>query len=328
MNDASDPAKDQGGSHPSLEPHYSEPPGSEPSFGQKLKKLLGPLGVAAVVVLKFAAKLKFLVIPIVKFFPLLLKTGGTMLLSIGVYAMQWGWMFALGFVLLIFVHECGHLIVARAFGLKVGAPVFIPFMGALIALKDAPKDAWMEAWVGIGGPLLGTVGAAVCEILFGLTGNELFRGLAYSGFFLNLFNLAPIGFLDGGRIVTALSPWLWLVGAAVVLGLLVMHPNFLLGLILIFSLPRLWFLFREKSSEEMRYFEVTPGRRLAMAGMYFGLIAFLLFGMKLTHIETAASRRRVPRLEGRQQDVGRSQAGSSAIRQPFFRPELGQQPIF
>jgi Zn-dependent protease len=287
MKDASDPAKDQGGSHPSLEPNYSEPPGSEPSFGQKLKKLLAPLGVAAVVILKFAAKLKFLVIPIVKFFPLVLKTGGTMLLSIGVYAMQWGWMFALGFVLLIFVHECGHLIVARAFGLKVGAPVFIPFMGALIALKDAPKDAWMEAWVGIGGPLLGTAGAAVCEILFGLTGNPLFRGLAYSGFFLNLFNLAPIGFLDGGRIVTALSPWLWLVGAAVVLGLLVMHPNFLLGLILIFSLPRLWFLFREKSTEEMRYFEVTPGRRLAMAGMYFGLIAFLLFGMRLTQIATA-----------------------------------------
>ncbi len=279
---------DSGGSHPSLEPHYSEPPGSEPTFGQKLKKLLAPLGVAGLVVLKFAAKLKFLLIPIVKFFPLLLKTGGTMLLSVGAYAMAWGWRFAVGFVLLIFVHECGHLIVARAFGLKVGAPVFIPFMGALIALKDAPKDAWMEAWVGIGGPLLGTAGAALCEVIFNLTGNPLFRALAYTGFFLNLFNLAPIGFLDGGRIVTALSPWLWLVGAVVVVGLLVLHPNFILGLILIFSLPRLWFLFREKSTEERRYFEVTPGRRLAMAGMYFGLIAFLLFGMQLTHIASAS----------------------------------------
>lgn len=268
----------------SLEPHYSEPPGSEPTFGQKLKKLLGPIGVALVVLVKFAAKLKFFILPVLKFLPLLLKTGGTMVISIWVYAMGSGWRFAVGFVLLIFVHECGHLIVARKFGLKVGAPVFIPFMGALIALKDAPKDAWMEAWVGISGPLLGTVGAALCEGLFAVTGNPLYRGLAYTGFFINLFNLAPIGFLDGGRIVTALSPWLWLVGAAVVIGMLVLHPNFILALILIASLPRLWSLFRGKSPEEQRYFEVTPARRLVMAAMYFGLIAFLLFGMALTHI--------------------------------------------
>jgi Zn-dependent protease len=268
-----------------LRPHYSPPPGSDPTFFQRLKKLFAPLGVAAVVVMKFAAKLKFLVVPLVKFFPIVLKTGGTMLLSIGLYAINFGWLFAVGFVLLILVHECGHLIAARAFGLNVGAPVFIPFMGAFIALKDAPKDAWMEAWVGIGGPLLGTVGAAGCELLFSATGNPLFRALAYTGFFLNLFNLAPIGFLDGGRIVTALSPWLWLVGAAVVLGMLILHPNFLLVLILIFSLPRLWSLFRPKSEEERRYFEVPPGRRMIMAVMYFGLIAFLLAGMRLSHLQ-------------------------------------------
>jgi Zn-dependent protease len=210
-----------------------------------------------------------------------------MVLSIWAYALAWGWMFAVGFVLLIFVHECGHLIVARLFGLKVGAPVFIPFMGALIALKDAPKDAWMEAWVGIGGPLLGTVGAVVCEGLFVATGNPLFRGLAYTGFFLNLFNLAPIGFLDGGRIATALSPWLWVAGAAIMAWLLFLHPNFLLVLILLMSLPRLWFLFRKKSDQELRYFEVAPARRWLMAGRYFGLIAFLLFGMSLTHISPA-----------------------------------------
>lgn len=284
MNDGSNASPPQAPSQPSLEPHYSEPPGSEPSFGQKLKKLFAPIGVVLVLIAKFAAKLKFLLIPLIKFLPILLKTGGTMILSVWAYAMYWGWKFAVGFVLLIFVHECGHLLVARKFGLKVGAPVFIPFMGALIALKEAPKDAWMEAWVGIGGPLLGTLGAAACEWWFVVTGNPLFRALAYTGFFLNLFNLAPIGFLDGGRIVTALSPWLWLAGAAIVLGMMILHPNFLLGLILVMSIPRLWFLFRNKSAEEQRYFEVTPVRRLIMAGWYFGLIAFLLFGMKLTHI--------------------------------------------
>jgi Zn-dependent protease len=264
--------------------YYGPPPGSEPTLLQTLKKVLGPIGIVLLLLLKFGGKLKFLIVPVIKFFPLLLKTGGTMVLSIGAYAMFWGWWFALGFVLLIFVHECGHLVAARRIGLKVGAPVFIPFMGALIALKEAPKDAWIEAWVGIGGPLLGTLGAVVCEILYLMTGNALFRALAYTGFFLNLFNLAPIGFLDGGRIAAALSPWLWLGGAAVMLGLLVLRPNFIVGLILLLSLPRLWYLFRPKSTEELRYFEVTPGRRFAMAGMYFGLIAFLLYGMSVTHV--------------------------------------------
>jgi Zn-dependent protease len=103
--------------------------------------------------------------------------------------------------------------------------------------------------------------------LFLVSGNPLFRTLACTGYFLNLFNLAPIGVLDGGRIVTALSPWLWLVGAAVMVALLVLHPNFLVGLILAVLPPRLWFLFRKKSDEQRRDFEMTPARRLVMAGM-------------------------------------------------------------
>src|ERR1039457_2126678 len=253
----------------------SDGPPVEPTFWQKTKKFLAPMGVGFVVFFKFLAKLKFL-LPF-------LKTGGTMILSIGAYALAWGWMFAVGFVLLIFVHECGHLLVARCFGLKVGAPVFIPFMGALIALKDAPKDAWMEAWVGIGGPLLGTAGAVVCEVFFVISGNPLFHALAFTGFFLNLFNLAPIGFLDGGRIVTALSPWLWLVGTVIVGLLLITHFSFLLLLIFVFSLPRVLSLFRMKSEEERRYYEVTPSQRWIMAALYFGLIVFLLLGMALTH---------------------------------------------
>jgi len=138
--------------------------------------------------------------------------------------------------------------------------------------------------VGIGGPLLGTAGAMLCEAIFLMTGQPLFRALAYTGFFLNLFNLVPIGFLDGGRIVTALSPWLWVAGAVVMLAMVVMHPNFLIVLILILSVPRLWSLFRRKTEEEERYYEVSPGRRFVMAGLYFGLITFLLLGMRVTHI--------------------------------------------
>src|SRR5947199_8032375 len=127
------------------------------------KKALGPIAVVGVVIAKFFAKLKFVLLPLLKFLPILLKSGGTMLLMIWVYTQIWGWQFALGFVLLLLVHESGHLLVAKKFGLKVGAPVFIPFMGAFIALKEAPRNAWIEACVGIGGPMLGSLGALVCN---------------------------------------------------------------------------------------------------------------------------------------------------------------------
>jgi Zn-dependent protease len=262
----------------------------EPTAWQRIKKLLAPVGVVLVLFLKFFGKLKFIILPLLKFLPAVLKTGGTMVLTIGVYAMMWGVWFAVGFVLLILIHECGHLLAARRLGLNVGAPVFIPFMGAIIALKEAPRNAWIEAQVGIGGPLLGALGAALCEGIYLVTGNPMFRGLAYTGFFLNLFNLAPIGFLDGGRIVTALSPWLWLVGLAIVLVMTVLHPNFILLMILIFSAPRLFSLFRPKSDEERRYYEVTPAQRWTMAFMYFGLVILLVLGMQLCHIPREAFR--------------------------------------
>src|ERR1700736_2932994 len=164
---------------------------SQQSWSSRVKKALGPLGVVVVLIAKFFVKLKFFILPALKFLPLLLKSGGTMLLMIWVYTMMWGWKFAVGFVLLLLVHECGHLIVAKKFGLKVGAPVFIPFMGAFIALKDAPKNPWMEACVGIGGPMLGSLGALVCNALGEFFNAPIFIALAWFGYFLNLFNLTP-----------------------------------------------------------------------------------------------------------------------------------------
>jgi len=254
------------------------------SLSERLKKTLGPVGTALAVLLGLLGKFKALLFPVLKFFPLILKTGGTMLISVWFYALTWGWWFAVGFVVLIFIHECGHLVVARRFGLKVGAPVFIPFMGAFIALKEAPRNAWIEASVGIGGPIFGAAGAALCEVAFQATGEPLLRALAYTGFFLNLFNLMPVGFLDGGRIATALSPWLWVIGLAIVGVMAFKHPNFILIMIIVASLPRLWSLFRVKTDEEKRYFEVTPTQRWTMAILYFGLVALLVLGMSLTHI--------------------------------------------
>src|SRR5260370_947195 len=108
------------------------------NWWSRLRKALGPVAVVGVVIAKFFAKLKFFILPALKFLPILLKSGGTMVLMIWVYTMMWGWKFAVGFVVLLLVHECGHLIVAKKFGLKVSAPVFIPFMGAFIAFELSP----------------------------------------------------------------------------------------------------------------------------------------------------------------------------------------------
>jgi len=248
------------------------------------KKILGPIAVVAILLLKWGAKLKFIFIPLLKFFPVLFKTGGTMILSIGAYALFYGWKFAVGFVLLIFIHECGHLIAARHVGLPVSAPMFIPFLGAIIALKEAPKNAWIEAQVALGGPLLGAVGAVLCHLIYFATGHPLFRVLAHVGYLINLFNLAPIGFLDGGRIVTALSPWLWLVGTVIIGVMLVTHMSIILLLVLVLSLPRLFSLFRKRTDEEKRFYEVAPAQRFIVAVLYFGLAAALAVGMKFTQM--------------------------------------------
>jgi Zn-dependent protease len=176
------------------------------------------------------------------------------------------------------------LIAAKWLGLKVTTPAFIPFVGALITLKESPRNAWIEAQVGIGGPLLGTIGAIGCIGIFHFTGNPLFLALAYTGFFLNLFNLAPVGILDGGRIVTALSPWLWIVGFIILVVMTIFRFNFLLLVILVVSLPRLLFLFRKKTPEQLRYFEVAPENRLMMGTLYFGLILFLVLAMKYSYV--------------------------------------------
>lgn len=255
----------------------TSPPPTE-SAGNKTKRALGPIAMAGAVILKYLGQLKFVL-------PILLKSGGSMLLMIGAYAMVWGWRFAVGFVLLLLVHECGHLVVARWFGLKVSAPMFIPFMGAFIALKEAPRNAWMEASVGIGGPIFGAAGALACHVIGLATDTPLLIAIAWSGYFLNLFNLAPVGILDGGRVVTALSPWLWLPGFVILGYLAWIHPNVIIWLVLVMALPRLFALFRKRTEEERRYFEVTPSQRWTMGGMYFGLIALLVLLMSFATMQ-------------------------------------------
>ena len=248
------------------------------SAANKTKRALGPLAVAGAVILKFLGQLKLIL-------PILLKTGGTILITVWAYALVWGWWYAAGFVLLILVHECGHLVVAKRFGLNVSAPMFIPFVGAFIALREAPRNAWMESCVGIGGPLFGSVASGIVHLAGIYLGQPLLVAIAWSGYFLNLFNLAPVGMLDGGRIVTALSPWLWLPGFLLLAWLGWTHPNVIIWILLIMALPRLLSLFRRRTEEERRYFEVTRAQRWTMGALYFGLITLLVFAMHIAQFE-------------------------------------------
>ncbi|THF76116.1 site-2 protease family protein [Cohnella fermenti] len=176
---------------------------------------------------------------------LLLKFGKPLLsmaVTVGAYALIYPWTFALGFVALIFVHEMGHVIAAKRRGLPVSAPYFIPFLGALIMLKRNPKDAETEAAVAIGGPLLGALGALVCFLIGQQTGYEFWYALAYVGFFLNLFNLLPVKPLDGGRIIGAVSRWLWVAGAVIGPFVIWMTHSILFALIWVWFL---WQMYRQ-----------------------------------------------------------------------------------
>ena len=207
----------------------------------------------------------------------LLATGGTMLISVVVYAFVFGWKYAVGFVALLFVHESGHYIAAKRRGLDVGAPTFIPFIGAWVELKQRPHDAETEAYVGLGGPLLGTVGAIVCYFIARDAGIDWLLAVAYSGFFLNLFNLIPLSPFDGGRITAVLSPRIWLVGVPVLGALFIYRPSPMLFLIALMAAPQVWkaLTYRSDSEEARTYYAVSDAVKWEYGLVYVGLTAFL-----------------------------------------------------
>jgi Zn-dependent protease len=151
-----------------------------------LAKLLAPLVVLIGVLLKFGGF-------VLKFFGIFLAVGG--------YALIWGWKFGVGVVLLILAHELGHYIEAKRAGLDPQLPVFIPFLGAYVALRNMRFDPWVNARVSLAGPVAGGLAAAGCLAAAVSLDSDLLRALAYAGFLLNLINLAPIAFLDGAHVL-------------------------------------------------------------------------------------------------------------------------------
>jgi len=265
-----------------------EPPAPPPPAPERtgLKRWLGPLFIAGLAVLKFGAKLKVLLLLLPKL--KVLTTSASMLVSVAAYAIIWGWKFAVGFVALLFVHEMGHVIQMKREGVKVSGMLFIPFLGAAVGARSMGGNALAEARIGLAGPVLGTLATAALVPLAVAGDSDFLRALAFTGFFLNLFNLAPVVPLDGGRAMAAMAPWMWFAGFAVMLGFFVVFPNPILILILLFAgmeTWRRWRTRRQGMEGNEAYYRVKPAHRLAVAVVYVGLIAFCAIGMDLTFVD-------------------------------------------
>jgi Zn-dependent protease len=251
------------------------------------RRFLTPIVVALVAALKWGKAL-LLLLPKAK----VLTTSASMLVSVGAYALIWGWRFAVGFVALLFLHEMGHYIQLRREGVKSSGMVFIPFLGAAVGARSLGGSALAEARVGLAGPILGSLATAALLPIAAATDSDFWRALAFTGFFLNLFNLLPVVPLDGGRAMAAMAPWMWFVGFGAIIVLVLLWPNPILLLIALlggYETYRRWK--QRKSGEEGNadYYRVKPAYRLAVAVVYVGLIVALAIGMDLTHVERTFS---------------------------------------
>ena len=277
---------------PPVQPAEPTPTGRKRRNSRRGLPALAALGLLVLTKLKTVA---MFLLPTLKVLKLgkVLTTTGSMFVSVWLYSLAFGWSFAAGFVLLIFVHEMGHVFVAWRQGLPISAPIFIPFMGALIIAKAEGKSAWNEAVMGIGGPIAGSIGALACWWIYATTQNELFLGLAYVGFMINLFNLMPVFPLDGGWIIGAVSPYLWLVGIiGLVAGFVTGHfRNPMIIVLVISSLPRLWHGIRHGIGHGPDVQPATLDQKIKMALAYLALAGALVWAMGETHKEWTPERK-------------------------------------
>jgi Zn-dependent protease len=271
---------------PYTEQPYESPPAWEPpdeyqyspirpqrNWRDVLRKITAPIIAAGAALAKYGAilfKAKFLF---------------SIFISFGVYLWIGGPWFAVGLIVLLFVHEMGHVIEAKHQRLPVSAPMFIPLLGAAITLKQNPRDAWHEARLALAGPIVGSLGAAAIYAIGLAEDSNRLKAIAFLGFFINLFNLLPVVPLDGGRAVAALHPALWLVGLVGLGALTVVRPNPILIIILVFAAMELWRRWQMRGDPSARaYYRVLPWQRAAVAVSYFGLAALLVLGMHETHV--------------------------------------------
>ena len=189
----------------------SQPAGAKP--GSRLGKGAAGLGALGALLAKFKFAVVFLLTKAKLLLFGLTKAGTlfSMLLSTGLYWTLWGWKFAIGVVLSIYVHEMGHVQALQRFGIKATAPMFIPGVGAVIRLKQYPATPREDARVGLAGPLWGLGASLAAYAVYRATNIGVWGAIGHFGAWVNLFNLLPVWQLDGGRgfrALTRLHRWL------------------------------------------------------------------------------------------------------------------------
>jgi Zn-dependent protease len=248
----------------------------QPGWREIGRRIWAPIAAVGAFVAKFGAVLFKLKV---------FTVAGSMIVSVGAYALLGGWWFGVGLVGLIFVHEMGHVLELRRQGVPASAPLFIPFLGAFVGMKQMPDNAWKEAQVALAGPILGSLGAAAVWVVGVAYDSNFLKALAFIGFLINLFNLLPVVPLDGGRAVAALHPAIWLVGLVGLVLLEVYRPSPILPIIIILGALELWRRWQTRGHPQFeRYYKVAPWQRLVVAGVYLGLAALLVVGMSATHV--------------------------------------------
>jgi len=187
---------------------------------------------------------------------------------------------ATGFIFLLLIHELGHVIQLRREGINASIPMFIPFLGAVVIMKEQPDDAAAEARVGLAGPVLGSLAALVPFAVYLITGANFWGLLALLGFYINLWNLIPVSPLDGGRAFSALSPYLWPVGFLMLLGMFIWTRSPLLALITLVAGAEAYGRLRDHwRGQDKNYYKVSIKGKLAIGGIYLALVCALIAGL-------------------------------------------------
>jgi Zn-dependent protease len=195
-----------------------------------------------------------------------------------------------GFTALLFVHEMGHVVQLRRDGIKASAPMFVLFLGAVISARSLGTNALAEARVGLAGPVLGTIGAGIVALAAVVTHIHLLYALAYTGFFINLFNLIPVTPLDGGRAMAAMAPAMWLVGLAILVAVAVLFGNPLIFIFIVvgfLDVRKRLRARREGGAEQEAYYKVAPQHRRYVGVGYLSLIVLLVTAMQATLVATS-----------------------------------------
>uniref|UniRef100_A0A7S2A3Z5 Peptidase M50 domain-containing protein n=1 Tax=Ditylum brightwellii TaxID=49249 RepID=A0A7S2A3Z5_9STRA len=274
------------GNFPSNSHHYVRALSSGGGQQQppKLPKRVGPAIGLATSAFLFLGKGKSILsaLKLTKF-----ASFGSLFLSIGTYSMFFGLPYAAGMVGLILVHETGHALVMKHLRIPFSPMVFVPFVGAAVAMKESPKNVYQEALVAFGGPVLGSLGAGAVCISAHATDSQLCFALADFGFMINLFNMMPLGMLDGGRITSAISPYAGLVGLGMGGGMIyydvISNPIFYLVMMAggYQTFTKLYNPRAHDATLPRNYYNISNMQKLGVTGGYFGVIGALLLAMEV-----------------------------------------------